>query len=134
MKPGREFSSESVPPAGRALDALVAEKVMGAKPVKTVWGKEKQYSCWSLGEPDWYDDQGASELFNPLPSYSTDIAAAWEVVAALQATRHVHISDTDDGSRWVCEFIYGGPNALAEGSTLPEAICLAALKAVGRDV
>lgn len=63
-------------------DALVAREVLSLNPVKTVWGKQKQYSQWSLGEPDYYDDQGATELFNPLPQYSTDIAAAWEVVEA----------------------------------------------------
>src|SRR3990172_8418422 len=67
-------------PAGRELDALVAEKVMG-------W----TITAWASGEP-W----GNREIFEPsgrgphrkaahVPTYSTDIAAAWEVVQKLEA-------------------------------------------------
>jgi hypothetical protein len=163
----------------REKDALIAKEVLGLKPVKTVWGKQKQYFQWSLGEPDYYDDCGSMELFNPLPTYSTDIAAAWEVVEKLapivgdfqQADGFFHLTyadsadhslrkgckadspqqDDDDGEdkyKWSAHFhpgiagegteaarIFGdwktAKNSCARGRTAAEAICLAALKAVG---
>ncbi len=69
---------------GTKLDRLIAEKVFGHKVVETRWGKEKQYGCLSIGEPDWWDDHGSSELHNPVPDYSTDIADAWLVVDRLR--------------------------------------------------
>lgn len=98
--------------AGRELDALIAEKVMGF-PLEIIRGA-------------------------PYPEcprhYSTDIAAAWEVV------------EKDDGwghdwrvKRWVssskpysctAERTADGQNFYAEAETAPLAICLAALKAV----
>jgi hypothetical protein len=81
------------------------------------------------------------------PAYSTDIAAAWEVVEKVWATLPktgygtfralLHRRDPD--GRWICEF---APNAhgdwrthaTAEADTAPLAICLAALRAVGAEV
>ena len=97
--------------AGRELDALVAEKVMGL-PGAAVGG--------------WYNPN----LLDGPPPYSTDIAAAWEVVEKLlELGWHV---DIEDG--W-CVIVYGGRDGKADsemevGETAPEAICLAALEAV----
>lgn len=144
--------------AGRELDALVAEKVM-EDPCPTVdiytasvapWPKGPSHT-WgistlvSTGERSWYY-RG--------PRYSTSIADAWRVVEKMK----------EDGWRWtICDDpMYGrgvtvergddnNPNnyegvdvgiqahALDEVNaglkmTVPEAICLAALRAKGVDL
>lgn len=131
--------------AGRELDILVAEKVLGLKVVKTVWGKRKQYGCYSIGEPDWYDDAGATELGNPLPAYSTDIAAAWEVVEHMNnlgtKSRDAYFILNKSDSGFKVSFYrrkHVGPgqwdyvayHGTVKADTAPMAICLAALKAV----
>lgn len=112
--------------SGRELDALVAEKVMGLKHVFNA----------DLTE-GWID---IDTVCRSLPSYSTDIAAAWKVVEKLQAYNpfwdadgfmEFDLSPTSgvDGERgWTCNF--GDDNTRAYASTAPHAICLAALKAV----
>jgi hypothetical protein len=100
---------------GRELDALVAEKVMGCLSGVSVLD-DGRHCLWI--NRHWVD----------LLPYSTDIAAAWEVVEKL--TR----------SGWYFEL--RAPNYLAsffrgidshcesiEAPTAPHAICLAALKA-----
>ena len=57
--------------ASRQTDALIAEKVFG-------WEIE-----WIGGEPNrhWRPDDGRTGRWNDLlPKYSTDIAAAWQIV------------------------------------------------------
>ena len=134
-------------PAGRELDALVAEKVMG-------W----RITAWNDGEP-W----GNREVFPPFepingipadcdcishseagepPHYSTDIAAAWEVFQKVTDLGYIPaIAQCTSG--WACDFWteeaadetgrvdyihkfreYGQVSA-------PLAICRAALKVVG---
>lgn len=119
MKPGVE------------LDKLVAEKVFGRKVVKTVWGKDKQYSCYSLGAPewDWIRDEGDT-LMNPVPEYSTDIKAAWEVMAKFPEGANL-VRRYENGEGWVCELTRDGERYVAEhGNTAEHAICLAALEAI----
>lgn len=131
MKPGRE------------LDALVAEKVMG-------WNRdhEKRKLSYYYG-----DDLYAQDLITKLtdveiPSYSTDIAAAWEVVERFQeehgllmflranpnGTYEISLECNgvcrDDWKDAACEF-YGSSSGL---DSAPHAICLAALKAVGAKI
>ncbi len=59
-------------PAGRELDALVAEKVMG----------------WKAGTVEHFasipDTEEHASTHGLLPRYSTDMNAAWEIVRALQ--------------------------------------------------
>lgn len=113
MKPGRE------------LDALVAEKVMG----------------WRVGERfdgDWYLMEPASGGMggNPVPMrlehYSTDIAAAWQLVEKV-GTGWLYLTLTQDSDRtsdyWRAAFHRrtDAPDAV-NGDTAPHAICLAALK------
>ena len=66
------------------------------------------------------------------PRYSTDIAAAWEVVEALIGLGYAN---------WTMDFARGGYTLYAESggsrgegasTTAPHAICLAALKAVAQ--
>lgn len=96
--------------AGRELDALIAEKVMGF----TVKGG-LPISAWP-------------------PHYSADIAAAWEVVKKMG--RHeisIHMrsdSNTDRVTKRYYIMDYTCRALLAEANTAPHAICLAALKAI----
>ena len=143
--------------AGRELDALIAEKVMGwiwylsyiyaypnGEPVRTT-------GRYFLVHPDrakeghfadrkWYDvvkrpepfDDSFCISFHP----STHIAAAWLVVEKLRTNdMHGGIYASDSGGMWVAYFDTQDNEYLVEAPTAPLAICLAALKAVeGGDV
>ena len=95
--------------AGYELDALVAEKVMGL--VKGSFG--------------WINSDTAIPI--ALPLYSTDIAAAWEVVERFKDWDWKLYSH-GEGESFV---IYkDGTHYEATAPTAPLAICRAALKAV----
>lgn len=132
---------EGIPEAGRDLDVLVAEKVMGYRTEvrRAVW--------WGYG--DWhssdYPDQTNSRCIPVdnvkgwLPEYSTDIEAAWAVIEKLgegdfllwQAGALVSLGGPSELTAW-CQFSkgLGSTSYRGEGRTAPHAICLAALKAV----
>lgn len=110
--------------AGRELDALVAEKVMGLAPV------------------EWSGDclvHGNQETGGIVPAYSTNIPAAWKVVEKLHGE---HTFGLDwlgfEGEEWRCVFNWGKDEdrgfAHAVAATAPLAICLAALQAAGVEV
>jgi hypothetical protein len=100
---------------GRELDALVAEKVMG----------------WTnLTSDFWGCPVKDRASMVPIHKYSTSIAAAWEVVEKLSETHRICI--TKANGKWAMalddEIIW-----ISDGQeTAPYAICLAALKAVGK--
>jgi hypothetical protein len=102
--------------AGRELDALVAEKVMGAKP--------------------WIAPGHGPTALNP-PRYSTDIGAAWAVVEKL--SREVGSVEVKTHRRWMgwtCD-VRPPDGKKADGfseTSAAHAICLAALRAVGAEV
>lgn len=104
-------------PAGRELDALIAEKVMGLK---------VDYEFDEVLEPrvpflvDKYDEWGY------LPNYSTDIAAAWQVVERFES----HCTMNNVHGIWEC---YLPDFAIGKDKTAPLAICRAALLAVMGD-
>lgn len=119
--------------AGRELDALVAEKVMGMG--KPPYGDAS--NCPTCG----YDGLWSEEI----QPYSTDIAAAWMVVE--------HLKNTLNGKEWTGEFnlffngekyecwwsfsrrtnegLYETSKDESIAETAPLAICLAALKTIG---
>lgn len=99
MKPGKE------------LDALIAEKVTGWKP-SGLLGKDHKYAVKEFYEP---------------PHYSTDIAAAWEVVDKIAPLDDFRLAFRN--GEWFAEFS-SMINQFAQAGTAPHAICLAALKAV----
>lgn len=144
--------------AGRELDALVAEKVM-----KWRWDndwdclippeqKAKPSEMWTDWQPglteDWREPVKENHVpgvrYNGdsskiiLPHYSTNIAAAWEVVEKLQVTHYVNVNIHTpffDGELHWCYFELHKhtdthPLWSASGNTTPLAICRAALKAV----
>ncbi len=109
-------------PAGPELDALVAKAL---DPDCTV-------SMAAIGEND--EDILAVWKWNglrdwiPLPKFSTDIAAAWEVVEKLnRSKRRVALCFTRSLG-W--SVILPGPDDSTHSDTAPLAICRAALKAV----
>lgn len=112
--------------AGRELDALVAERVMG-------WTKTivDNYP-WQILPPD------ATELkAKSCPHYSTDIAAAWQVVEKLRQDR-LYIEIVSEAEYFRCEVNHYTPAAYQfkteqHADTAPLAICLAALEAVRTD-
>jgi hypothetical protein len=131
--------------AGRELDALVAEKVMGHIPMTV------RQAC-GISLADREDDEvvigiapGVPPTYaylNDLPRYSTDIAAAWEVVARIIVLgfRHPLVrydNDRPEGrERWTAAIIKpdGKGGARGDAFTAPHAICLAALNAVGNPI
>lgn len=59
-------------PAGRELDALIAERIFGAKKRIVKWPLEDRLVF------DWPDNHTCFERY--LPNYSTDIGTAWEII------------------------------------------------------
>lgn len=105
--------------AGRELDVLIAEKVMGKS------FKDKRYPDGSI----WTGEQ----MRQAVPHYSTSIADAWEVFW-LFTSRHLWFDDATD--TWHCH-LDSKRNTMdhcrhhAMAGDAPHAICLAALRAVG---
>lgn len=116
--------------AGRALDKLVADRVMGWKVFE---------SEMDSGRPP---NSPISLVLKPFPHYSTDISAAWEVFDQGifrfgQASILADIEDygrgaiLGDGPERVVAVVIGG---WAVTAPICEAICLAALAACGVDI
>ena len=117
---------------GRELDALVAEHVMGIKVIRSPKFKdpciaEKRH----LRNLPW--------VMCSVEPYSTDIAAAWEVVEKFEyrtiVFRHdVKLWGVELSLEWADprdeHYPHNDP-FYGDGLTAPHAICLAALKAVG---
>ncbi len=128
MKPGRE------------LDALVAEKVMGFS--------RREPRTWpdgSLAGAGWRDDENSTfypDASDMLPHFSSDIAAAWEVVDLLE--RENYVVSVSQSKKYFkthqaavqVQFKPYTDNLhdYAFGESAPHAICLAALKAKGVEV
>jgi hypothetical protein len=114
--------------AGREMDALIAEKVMGWTDIHWNYGPP-------IGKPDddWNRDFINKKHEACVPNYSSEMNAAMEVVDCLKGEidgmfkllyfRHWSFDITPniaDHEGWS-----------AEADTAPHAICLAALKAKG---
>lgn len=117
--------------AGRELDALVAEKVMGLEKELRIKGTTHVATCYT-DNPYFLsgiDKDDVMRYCQPLP-YSTSIEAAWLVVEKLKSIGHViHVSVFPDKVQAV--YVHDtGENDYGEADTAPHAICLAALKAM----
>jgi hypothetical protein len=109
---------------GRELDALVGTKIMGYE-----YNHTSGVDCPTCGYDGLYDTD------KTYPGYSTDIAAAWEVVEKLDSLEDFEFrmeSDQGELIKWHVEF-----HKLSDGQCFPAsehsaalAICLAALKAL----
>jgi Phage ABA sandwich domain len=133
---------------GRELDALVAEKVMGnvAWDVVIAGCSRGGRRCGTVAEAKEYRKAlqkfyqvGAIVLHDTVSEYSTDIAAAWEVVEKMSDRFHWRIqSPFEAGGLWFAGLTplgatgwNGRPDYNIGDHSAPLAICLAALKAVG---
>jgi len=119
--------------AGKQLDALVAEKIFGYKVFRRDYVDGARF---------FFEDTDGAPTYLYM-NYSTDIAAAWEVVEKLRELNNGSVLEfrlTWSGKE------YGIPGFVFriwesdlphvdllpfEAKTAPHAICLAALKAVG---
>jgi hypothetical protein len=142
--------------AGRAMNAVVAERVLGWERYTAIaTGKRivvlvPEYGkLWSWFMRSQTDKGGWERTDHPLtasgyrylPNYSTDIAAAWEVLdkvkpATIIELRYQPADSFFDGEgnqpvreEWTC---YVEDVGEARGPTAPLAICRAALACVGR--
>ncbi len=110
----------------RELDVAVAVEVMG-------W---KRGEPWGNGNGPWIINGKVDDFvsWNTTPRYSTDIAAAWEVLAKFPSVEQriecvLIWRDDERQAGWYCR-IGEHHNAPAYAATAPRAICLAALAAV----
>lgn len=123
-----KYNWQSLTP--RERDALVAEKIMGLN-------KEDVEFGLNMAKSDMTYQRSLS--ISILPDYTTDISAAWEVcnkIYSLSEGGATVIKQLYDGM-WYCSFNGKGSkqfDVIAEADTAPEAICLAALRAVGVDI
>lgn len=132
--------------AGREMDALVVERV------GLVWDEARCRVCgWPLINADLMSSSVGCTVDScaqrPKPArradepalYSTDIAAAWQVVAAMEARGYWCRMQTPfrPGDSYRAGFTLHGvsgwngrPDHWTAAETLPLAICCAALKAI----
>jgi len=110
----------------RERDALVAERVMGLSKSDA---RQAGLNCPTCG----YDGQWSSgaNWRTLVPQYSTDIATAWQVVEKLKEKYEFQL--LLDHGQWSFS-VFRGDKFTVYGSTVPEVICLAALRAVGVEV
>lgn len=127
--------------AGRELDALIAEKVMGLFPCVDPIGKceaahMKPCQCWA-------EKPGGAG--GGLKSYSEDISAAWEVVEklGLAVIPLVVCPENPTPGYWaglISSYVTHEDSVIDErlvgkvAATAPLAICLAGLKVMGIQV
>jgi len=97
---------------GREMDALVAERVMGAKGIMNVGTA-------------WFVNDNINDL---LPRYSTNISAAWDVIEAPHIMDKVQLGlmPTSFGM-WMCRSYMPGWNIQVQSITAADAISRAAL-------
>ena len=108
--------------AGREMDALVAEKVMGWSPLN----RTEHHLSWNVPEGIRTWEETSYGSFKP----STSIAAAWEVVEKLRKEEiPIEITSGFFGP-YSCRIASNhGWLAMVQADTAPLAICRAALKA-----
>lgn len=132
--------------AGRQLDALVAEALGTVAWDVVIEGCSRGgRACATRGEAATYRDAlekfytvGDIVLHGDVPSYSTDIAAAWLVVEAMRA-HHVYIDVNVTHAGYRATALFEGPpggdiwmSCCSDRiDSAPLAICRAALAAAG---
>lgn len=132
--------------AGREMDALVAEKVMGWRDIRCHQGGNLPFGVpdddfnRDVDEHKKHGNCGFPMEYHrePIPMFSNDISAAWEVVEKL-LDKNLHLILRDQAENGYSADFYlaqDWPNPpckfIAEyvrGDTAPLAICRAALKA-----
>jgi len=119
-------------PAGRELDALVAEKVMGwvevtKQPIANAFGQKVMDDF--VGKPT-----PAAPQPTLVPRYSTMIQEAWKVADKLRGDTQFVAVISGKGPQgvqpWICKVNREGAFLEERADTAAHAICLAALKGV----
>ncbi len=112
------------PEAGRELDALVAAKVMGRPKFQPGKGPVAQRPLEELSMRMYADRI-------PVPHYSAEIGAAWQVVERMRALGWEVVVDTRSG-KWLVQFLSsdGRQHSAASADLAPLAICRAAIAAL----
>jgi hypothetical protein len=106
-------------PAGKDMDVLIAEKVMGWK---LAWG---DWTHWDT-TPD-----APERCIGFLPSFSSEIEDAWQVMEKMRLSI-VPISIAPIGKGWMAsKNSYFADHETCHAATASLAICRAALKVVG---
>lgn len=116
--------------AGRELDALVADNVMGE--LCNCDGGSRENRANPYGIPSFCPLHGIQPN-GSLRHYSTDIRAAWLVVERMQRDGNMVSvnASSEDGLWWCCIYPFTGAFTETEAvESAPLAICLAALDAV----
>jgi hypothetical protein len=130
-------------PAGREMDALIAEKVFGLEVYRSkrdwIQTGMPHMAEWSeaVGYPAYWHPP--FELATYVPEYSTNLIAAWEVVGELKnydywlnLTFEMTYFPSEDKTRMAWQVNFRGRKCGFGCSDNPAlAICRAALKAVG---
>lgn len=123
--------------AGRELDSLVHRRVMELPVVPDAWGLPMQPGDHWTSDPHGTYTGTPTTTGSPIPAYSTDIAAAWEVVEKLRE-RRIFLSVDAHWDRFDVDAAIGPSlvvaadfweRAFATADTAPLAICRAALRA-----
>jgi hypothetical protein len=116
---------------GRELDALVAEKVFGALISDPIFAGSMIYQ----GKDNQGKDKGfaVSGTIEDVPHYSTDIAAAWEVLEKVREQVPDFGFGIDDKPGEFRTYAVRIGDCMATSISAPHSICLAALKAVGNE-
>ena len=128
----------------RELDALVGKYLIGEEP-QTYWEDSHSFLRFdsieealnAMADPYFQRcfpegvrlDNELSEVFE-FRAYSSDLTLAWEVVERLSGTVNT-LRVKRERSRWVVSF---GDSPAATASSIPVAICLAALRTRGIEV
>lgn len=126
-------------PAGRELDALVAEKVMGWTFQTFPEGACPEVRHWHRTSPipEERSPEWAASFIGACPPFSTDIAAAWTVVEKLRSLGFGVVIDNLPSTSgrdvgWTVAVVGISTQDAFAGTahTAPLAICRAALSAV----
>ena len=100
------------------LSQKVAEEIMGECYHQHWDGNKDSIDCLKCGESRFYHQKSQE--------YSTDISAAWQIVDRLVDSAHYYMFDVKKvyvNTPWEASF----EGRIAQGKTVPEAICKAAL-------
>jgi hypothetical protein len=116
--------------SGRELNFAIAEKVMG-------WKRGTRYGN---GNGEWIIPDRKEVLpltWSRTPQFCESIEAAMQVVAKLEKDNMIsltHFANLPSESKWIVALSSCAPGYIdvrGESDTLPEAICRAALAAIG---
>lgn len=126
--------------AGRELDALVAEKIMGERKYWVVlFGGSHYGRLYSRNDAEAtarkiQGDFKASIIpYFDEPHYSTNIADAWSVVETVLTWKNGHVDLSIEADGVCCTISSYERDGQATALSVPLAICLAALNAVEKE-